>query len=109
MAKIELELPSTVSAEEARLLLAVKLYETQRLSLGKAAEFAGYSVRTFTELLARYGVALYRYPPEELESEVQRWANNRIMCKICGVPLPRRRFPLPRQEIFGLLEMEQAL
>jgi len=73
VAKIELELPSTVSAEEARLLLAVKLYETQRLSLGKAAEFAGYSVRTFAELLAHYGVALYRYPPEELESEVQRW------------------------------------
>lgn len=73
MAKIELELPSTVSAEEARLLLAVKLYEAQRLSLGKAAEFAGYSVRTFAELLARYGVALYRYPPEELEIEVQRW------------------------------------
>jgi len=73
VAKIELELPSTVSAEEARLLLALKLYETQRLSLGKAAEVAGYSVRAFAEILAHYGIDLYRYPPEELEREVQGW------------------------------------
>jgi predicted HTH domain antitoxin len=71
MAKIELELPSTVSAEEARLLLAIKLYETNRLSLGKAAELAGYSVRAFAELLAHYGVALYRYNADDLEREVQ--------------------------------------
>jgi predicted HTH domain antitoxin len=71
MAKIELELPSTVSAEEARLLLAIKLYETNRLSLGKAAELAGYSVRAFAELLAHYGVPLYRYNADDLEREVQ--------------------------------------
>jgi predicted HTH domain antitoxin len=69
VAKIELELPTTVSAEEARLLLAIKLYETDRLSLGKAAELAGYSVRAFAEILAHYGVALYRYDPDELERE----------------------------------------
>jgi predicted HTH domain antitoxin len=75
VAKIELELPTTVSAEEARLLLAVKLYETERLSLGKAAELAGYSVRTFMEILAHYGVPLYRYDPDELEREVQEWGS----------------------------------
>lgn len=70
MATIELELPVSVSAEEARLLLAVKLYETHRLSLGKAAELSGYSVRTFAELLARYGATLYDYPAEELVQEI---------------------------------------
>ncbi|MGQ9657855.1 MAG: UPF0175 family protein [Fimbriimonadales bacterium] len=70
MATIELELPVSVSAEEARLLLALKLYETHRLSLGKAAELAGYSVRTFAELLSRYGANLYDYPAEELAQEV---------------------------------------
>jgi predicted HTH domain antitoxin len=75
VAKIELELPTTVSAEEARLLLAVKLYETERLSLGKAAELAGYSVRAFMEILAHYGVPLCRYDPDELEREVQEWGS----------------------------------
>jgi predicted HTH domain antitoxin len=75
VAKIELELPTTVSAEEARLLLAVKLYETERLSLGKAAELAGYSARAFMEILAHYGVPLYRYDPDELEREVQEWGS----------------------------------
>lgn len=70
MATIELELPVSVSAEEARLLLAIKLYETHRLSLGKAAELAGYSVRTFAELLSRYGASLYDYPAEELVQEI---------------------------------------
>ncbi|CUU36050.1 Uncharacterised protein family (UPF0175) [Armatimonadetes bacterium DC] len=72
MAKMELELPQSISAEEARLLLAIKLYETHRLSLGKAADLAGYSVRAFAEILAHYGVCLYDYPAEELEQEVGR-------------------------------------
>lgn len=31
-----------ISSEEARLLLRIKLYEAERISLGKAAELAGY-------------------------------------------------------------------
>jgi hypothetical protein len=37
------ELPTEIDAEEARLLLAIKLYEMGRLSLGQAAQLAGYS------------------------------------------------------------------
>jgi predicted HTH domain antitoxin len=71
MSKLEVDLPVTVSEDEARLLLAIKLYEAGRVSLGKAAEIAGYSVRTFIELLGHYKVAIVCYPPEELHREVE--------------------------------------
>ena len=70
MAEATLKLPPDVSADEARLLLAMKLYETGRLSLGKAAEFAGYSKRTFIELLGKAGVAVFDHPADELAGEV---------------------------------------
>lgn len=70
MKMLQVELPPEVSEEEARLLLAIKLYEVGRLTLGQAAKLAGYSKRTFLELLGRYGVPVIAYPPEELREEV---------------------------------------
>ena len=46
MATLTLELPSGLSAEEARCLIAIKLWEERRLSLGEAAEMAGLSTST---------------------------------------------------------------
>jgi len=43
MTQRNLELPSEILPEEAALLLAIKLFETEKLSMGKAAELAGYS------------------------------------------------------------------
>lgn len=65
-----LELPPDVSADEARVLLAMKLYETGRLSLGKAADFAGFSKRTFMEMLGKAGIAVFDHPADELATEV---------------------------------------
>jgi predicted HTH domain antitoxin len=36
----------------------MKLFEAGKLSLGKAAEVAGLSYRTFHELLIRYGIPI---------------------------------------------------
>jgi predicted HTH domain antitoxin len=47
----------------------VFLWETRRLSLGKAAQLAGYSKRAFMEILGKHGVAVFQYPPEDLERE----------------------------------------
>jgi predicted HTH domain antitoxin len=55
MNQLTVELPSNISIEEARLLLSVKLFETEKLSLGQAAKLAGYSKRTFIELLGKMG------------------------------------------------------
>lgn len=56
---------------EARMVFASKLYEMGKLSMGQAAELAGYSKRTFMELLADYGVSIFNYSPEELEQNIK--------------------------------------
>jgi hypothetical protein len=63
MSERKIELPPEVPAEEARLLLTVKLFETGRISLGQAARMAGDSRRAFLELLGKLGVAVFDYPP----------------------------------------------
>ncbi|MBC6474673.1 MAG: UPF0175 family protein [Hormoscilla sp. GM102CHS1] len=59
-----------VSVEEAKLLLMGKLYETGKLSLGQAAELAGYSRPTFMELLGKMEIPVFDYPAEDLEREM---------------------------------------
>ena len=69
MGELRVDLPPEVPVEEARLMLMAKLYETGRLSLGQAAELAGFSTRTFMELLGKLGVPVFDYPPEDLREE----------------------------------------
>jgi len=70
MKALQIELPPEVSEEETRLLLAIKLYELGRLSLGQSAELADYSKRAFIELLGKYGIPAVAYLPEALREEV---------------------------------------
>lgn len=55
---------------EARLLLAVKLFETGRLSTGLAAELAGVPRETFLSLLGRHGLSPFATAPEELKQDL---------------------------------------
>ncbi len=59
-----------VSAVEGRLMMAFKFFELGRLSLGQAAEVAGYSKRAFMDVLSQYGIPVADYPASELEREV---------------------------------------
>jgi len=52
------------------MALAVKLYEEDVLSLGKAAKFAGCSVVEFSDHLGMDGIPSVRYSAQELEGEV---------------------------------------
>ena len=70
MNELKIELPANVSLDEAQMLLAVKLFETGKLSIGQAAKLAGYSKRTFIELLSKMGVPVINYPAEDLEREI---------------------------------------
>lgn len=63
-------LPPFVDAEEGRLMMALKFFELSRLSLGQAATLAGYSKRTFIDILGRYGIAIVNYPANELAAEI---------------------------------------
>jgi len=71
MTVLQVELPLEVSEEEARLLLAIKLYEVGKATLGQAAKIAGHSKQAFMELLGRYGIPAVAYSLEELREEVQ--------------------------------------
>ncbi|MCG8385963.1 MAG: UPF0175 family protein [Cytophagales bacterium] len=52
------------------MILASKLYEEGKLSLGQAAELVGLTKRTFSELLGKYNVSLFNYPASDLSSDV---------------------------------------
>lgn len=58
-----------LEANELKFILASTLYEKGKLSLGQAAELAGYSKRTFMELLGQYNVSVFNYSAEELEED----------------------------------------
>lgn len=55
---------------EARVLLAVKLYELGRLSAGRAAELAGVNRVKFHFLLGRFGRSPISVEPEELSQDL---------------------------------------
>jgi predicted HTH domain antitoxin len=55
---------------EARELLAVKLYETGRLSTGLAAKLAGLPRVAFLYLLSRRGLSAFGETPEGLERDL---------------------------------------
>ena len=69
---LQVELPLEISEDEARLLLAIKLYEVGKVTLGQAAKIAGYSKQAFIELLGHYGVPVIAYSSEELREEIQK-------------------------------------
>lgn len=57
-------------SEEARLLIAVKLYELGRISSGAAAALAGISKPLFLTKLADYQVDSFRMSEEELRRDL---------------------------------------
>lgn len=66
------ELPEiNLGRTEIKILLAVKLFEDGVVSLGKAAEIAGYSERTFAEMLIHQGVPPIRYEGFNVDSELR--------------------------------------
>ena len=66
---LEVDLPLNLSEDEVKLLLAVKLYEVGKASLGQAAKLAGFSKRAFIEVLGHHKVPVFNYSPEELRQE----------------------------------------
>ena len=69
MAELKLELPPDVTPQEAQLLLAAKLFETKRLTLGQAAKLAGFGKRAFMEILGKLGIPIFNYSGEDFSNE----------------------------------------
>jgi predicted HTH domain antitoxin len=70
--QLTLEIPdvANVSQTDAQILFAMKLFEADKLSLGKAAEVAGLSYRTFYELLVRYGIPVVTMTEDDVKWEI---------------------------------------
>jgi predicted HTH domain antitoxin len=72
MKTVILNIPDTleIDNDEVAMLVATRLYEQRKLSLGQAAEIAGLSKRTFAELLGKYNVSIFNYPASDLSRDV---------------------------------------
>ena len=57
-------------SEEAKLLVAVKLYELGRLSSGAAAKLANIPKPLFLTKLADYGVETFQLTEEDLQQDL---------------------------------------
>ena len=68
MKTLTINLPDTLEMDDRELLMivAARLYEQGKLSLGQAAEVAGLSKRTFAELLGSYNVSIFNFPASDL-------------------------------------------
>jgi predicted HTH domain antitoxin len=70
VSELKVELPENLSQDEAKLFLALKLYEVGKVSLNQAAKLADYSKRGFLEILARYRIPVFNYSAEDLRQEL---------------------------------------
>lgn len=57
--------------DEFRLLLAVKLFEEARVSIGRAAEMCGMTKLDFMDELARRKIPVVNWDEEEIRRELQ--------------------------------------
>ncbi|MGM0411445.1 MAG: UPF0175 family protein [Bacillota bacterium] len=73
MKTISLKVPDffDLNERETKMLIASKLYEQGKLSLGEGAEVAGVSKRTFIELLGNYNVSVFNYTVNELKGDIE--------------------------------------
>jgi predicted HTH domain antitoxin len=73
MKTISINLPDFIdlNEKEIKLLLASKLYEEGKLSLGEAAQLAELSKKAFIEILGRFDISLFNYNAEELRNDVK--------------------------------------
>jgi predicted HTH domain antitoxin len=70
MYELKVQLPPEINEEDAKLMLAIKLFETGKLSLGQSAKLAGYSKQAFMGTLGKYNVPVFDYPADDLQSEI---------------------------------------
>jgi predicted HTH domain antitoxin len=73
MRTLNIHIPDTVDLDDKdiAMIVASALYERGKLSLGQAAELAGLTKRTFVELLGKYDVSVFNYPPSDITRDVK--------------------------------------
>ncbi len=59
-----------ITNKDLSLMVATKLYEQAKVSLGQAAEIAGLSKVAFAELLGTYGVSIFNFSAADLSNDI---------------------------------------
>ncbi|WP_295650693.1 UPF0175 family protein [uncultured Mucilaginibacter sp.] len=74
MTTITLQVPDDLEKDhdETVRLIAAKLYEAGKLSLGQAAEMCGMDKWDFPKVLAQFGVDYFQYSAEDVMADVAR-------------------------------------
>lgn len=72
MKTVTLNLPDSLDLDnkDISMLIATRLYEQGKLSLGQAADLAGLTKRTFVELLSKYDVSIFNFPASDIAKDV---------------------------------------
>lgn len=73
MKVLTLNVPDSLNMNnrDIAILLASKLYEEAKISLGQAAELAGLTKRIFAELLGNFIVSIFNYPASDLSRDIK--------------------------------------
>jgi predicted HTH domain antitoxin len=74
MTIMTLHVPESLEKEHEKTvrLIAAKLYEAGKVSLGQAAEMCGLSKRDFPAVLAEFGVNYIQYTYEDIMEDLAR-------------------------------------
>jgi predicted HTH domain antitoxin len=74
MTTITLQVPDALEKDhdETVRLIAAKLYEAGKLSLGQAAEMCGMKKWDFPAVLAKFDIPYFQYTAEDVIADVER-------------------------------------
>ncbi|MFN8714443.1 MAG: UPF0175 family protein [Bacteroidota bacterium] len=72
MKVLTLNVPDNIELDNVQMaiLVASRLYEQGKLSLGQAAELSGLTKKAFAEILGSYNVSIFNYPASDLTSDI---------------------------------------
>lgn len=74
MNTISFQVPDTIELDPKDTIkfLSAKLYESGKLSLGQAADLAGFSKIAFAEIIGDYNVSLINHPVTDILQDAAR-------------------------------------
>lgn len=73
MNEVTIQVPYQISEQEAKLFLAIKLFEIGKISLGEAAKMTGYSKLALIEIFGHYKTPIFNYTGDDLKREMKIW------------------------------------
>lgn len=73
MKRISLDLPENLdlNRQDIAMLVASRLYEQGKVTLGEGAAMVGLTKRTFIELLGQYNVSIFNHEASDLARDIE--------------------------------------